>query len=145
MSRMCIGDRTALAELADCLIPAGRGFPSASAAGVASSGLDNVLAARPDIEAALLEVLRAANGQAPQAFLRSLRTTDPHGFDLLTYVVAGGYFSNGDVARALAYQGRTAQPLQELDAGPAWEGDLLRSVRARGQIYRATPRTAGVT
>ncbi len=142
---MGIGDRAALAELADCLIPAGRGFPSASAAGVASSGLDNVLAARPDVEAALLGVLRAADGQAPQDFLRSLRTADPHGFDVLTYVVAGGYFSIDDVARTLAYQGRTAQPLHELDAGPAWEGDLLQSVRGRGQIYRATPPTAGAT
>ena len=130
---------------ADCLIPAGRGFPSASAAGVASSGLDNVLAARPDVEAALLGVLRGANGQAPQDFLRSLRRTDPHGFEVLTYVVAGGYFSSDDVARTLAYKGRSAQPLYELDAGPAWEGELSRSVRGRGQIYRATPPIAGAS
>ena len=42
-------ERAVLAGLADVLIPAGEGFPSASDAGVAREGLDQVLAFRPDL------------------------------------------------------------------------------------------------
>jgi hypothetical protein len=44
-------ERTLLAALADVLIPAGNGMPSASQAGVADLWLDAVLAARPDLGA----------------------------------------------------------------------------------------------
>lgn len=139
MTRVGPGSRVVLADLADVLIPAGRGFPCARAAGVASGGLDAVLAVRPEIEAPLMELLERAEGRSRHAFLDSLSSTDPSGFDLLTFVVAAGYFSNHDVRRRLAYPGRTAQPLREPAAGVDWERALLEPVRRRGRVYRLAP------
>ena len=52
-------DRERLGALADVLIPAAEGMPSASEAGVHRAGLDRVLAARPDLEPVLARVLAA--------------------------------------------------------------------------------------
>jgi len=49
--------RKILASLADVLIPAGEGFPSASEAGVANEGLDYVLSCRPEIADPLKNLL----------------------------------------------------------------------------------------
>ena len=58
-------ERAILASLADVLIPAGDGFPSASEAGVAGEGLDQVLAFRPDLATALKSILAFARGRNP--------------------------------------------------------------------------------
>ena len=50
-------NRELLGALADELIPAGSGMPSASGAGVAGEYLDAVLAARPDLAAPLERAL----------------------------------------------------------------------------------------
>src|SRR6266540_1365323 len=46
-------EKALLGALADVLIPAGEGFPSASEAGVAAEGLENILSFRPDLAAGL--------------------------------------------------------------------------------------------
>ena len=57
--------RAVLAGLADVLIPAGDGMPSASAAAVAGQGLDQVLAAVPSLGASLADVVARAGGREP--------------------------------------------------------------------------------
>ncbi|MCI0738061.1 MAG: gluconate 2-dehydrogenase subunit 3 family protein, partial [Gemmataceae bacterium] len=56
-------ERALLGQLADVLIPAGEGMPSASEAGVAAEGLDAVVAVRPDLIECLKTVLKAAAGR----------------------------------------------------------------------------------
>jgi hypothetical protein len=126
-----------LAELADVLIPAGEGFPSASDAGVTREGLDRVLAFRPDLADGLKRVIAAARACPAAQFVAQLAADDPAGFALLAEFVPGAYFLNPRVREALGYTGQTARPIDprpdHLDDG------LLQSVIDRGPIHRPTP------
>jgi hypothetical protein len=131
------GDRTTLAALADVLIPAGGGFPSASAAGVAGEGLDLVLAARPDLAEPLARILGTARGRPAAVVVAELRASSPEAFGVLAEVVPGAYFMNAGVRQELGYAGQDARPLDpERDAV---DRSLLEPVLRRGPIYRPTP------
>ena len=131
--------RARLAALADALIPAGDGMPSASEAGVAGEWLDAVLAAEPGFGPALAAVLAEADIADPAGELRRIETTDPDGWGTLTTVVAGAYFLNPAIAERVGYPGRRAIPV-DADPNPDWlEDGLLDSVKSRGPIYRPTP------
>jgi hypothetical protein len=130
-------ERQLFATLADLLIPAGNGFPSASEAGVANEGLDQLLAVRPDLLDSLKSLLLRAKERSPAEFLRELQTNDPAAFGVLAESVPGAYFLNPDVRAKLKYNGQSARPIDPredyLDDG------LLQSVIDRGPIYRPTP------
>jgi hypothetical protein len=129
--------RAVLAGLADVLIPAGDGFPSASEAGVAGEGLDLVLAARPDLAEGVERLIVLARGRDPAAVVVGLQASDPAGFGVLAEVVPGAYFMNPRVRASLGYDGQTPRPI---DPAPDPEAErLLASVIARGPIYRPTP------
>jgi hypothetical protein len=131
-------ERAVLAELADVLIPAGEGFPSASDAGVARDGLDQVLSFRPDLADGLKRLIAAARRCPAAAFVAELQRSDPAGFALLAEFVPGAYFLNPRVREELGYTGQTARPIDprsdHLDEG------LLQSVIDRGPIHRPTPK-----
>jgi hypothetical protein len=130
--------RAVLADLADVLIPAGDGMPSASAAAVAKEGLDQVLAAVPSLAAGLADLLAMAKGREPAEVVASLARTDPAAYGILTEVVAAAYFMNPDVCRAVGYTGQGPSPLDpRVDY---MEDGLLESVIKRGPIYRPTPK-----
>jgi hypothetical protein len=130
--------RAVLAGLADVLIPAGDGMPSASAADVAEQGLDQVLAAVPSLGASLGNVLNRAKGREPADAVASLARTDPAAYGVLTEVVTAAYFMNPAVRDAVGYAGQVPSPLDPrvdyMDDG------LLESVIKRGPIYRPTPK-----
>lgn len=130
-------ERQLFAALADLLIPAGGGFPSASEAGVANQGLDQLLAVRPDLLNPLKSLLLRAKDRSPAEFLRELQTSDQGAFGVLTEAVPGAYFLDPDVRAKLKYTGQSARPIDPrqdyLDDG------LLQSVIDRGRIYRPTP------
>ena len=131
--------RAVLADLADILIPAGDGLPSASQAAAANHGLDDVLVALPEVEAPLIALLDGLRGADPGVAMATLQTADPSGFDLLCTVVAGAYFLNPEVRQAIGYPGQQAVPIVPEDP-PDYEQDgLLASVIGRGPIYRPTP------
>jgi hypothetical protein len=130
--------RAVLAGLADVLIPAGDGMPSARAAAVAEEGLNQVLAAVPSLEASLADVLAKAKGREPAEVIASLARTDPAAYGILTEVVTAAYFMNPDVRRAVGYTGQGPSPLDpRVDY---MEDGLLESVIKRGPIYRPTPK-----
>jgi hypothetical protein len=130
--------RAVLAGLADVLIPAGDGMPSASAAGVAEEGLNQVLAAVPSLGPGLAEVLARARGREPAEFVASLTQTDPAAHGILTEVVTTAYFMNPEVRKAVGYTGQGPAPLDpRVDY---MENGLLESVIKRGPIYRPTPK-----
>ena len=129
-------ERTVMAGLADVLIPKADGFPSASEAGVAGEGLDQVLSFRPDLEAGLKKLLASAQGQPAAAFVAELRKNDPAGFGLLAELVPGAYFLNDEVRNSLDYHG---QGPRSINPRPDYLDDgLLQSVIDRGPIYRPT-------
>lgn len=131
--------RARLAALADALIPAGEGMPSASEASVAGEWLDAIVAAEPSFGPALAAVLEAADVADPAGELRRIETTDPAGWGTLTTVVAGAYFLNPEIAEMVGYPGRRAIPV-DAESEPDWLQDgLLDSVKSRGPIFRPTP------
>lgn len=130
-------DRALFARLADVLIPAGNGQPSASEAGVAGDGLDQVLLARPDLVGRLKDLLTRAAGQDPAVFVAELRASDPMMFGTLAEIVPAAYFMNPNVQKAIGY---TGQGPKTMDPYPDYmEYGLLESVIKRGPIYRPTP------
>ncbi len=130
-------ERATLAGLADVLIPAGEGFPSASAAGVAGEGLDQLLAVRPDLVAGLKRILQEAKGRSPADVVKELQAKDLAGFGVLAEAVPGAYFMNAQVRAALGYSGQSPRPI---DPRPDYLDDgLLQSVINRGPVYRPTP------
>ena len=129
-------ERSVLAGLADVLIPAGQGFPSASEAEVAGEGLNEVLSVRPDLAAGLKQLLVSARGRPPAEVVADLRKANPAGFDILAELVPGAYFLNPQVRERLGYHGQGPRPF---DPRPDYlEDDLLQSVIDRGPIYRPT-------
>jgi hypothetical protein len=133
-------ERERLARLADVLIPAVDQYASASQADVGGRGLDLVLAARPDMAAALASVLQLAQDDAADDAVARLRLNDSASFGVLAEFAAAAYFLNPDVLRAIGYGGQNAHPI---DPHPDYlDEGLLESVIQRGPIYRPTPQTA---
>jgi hypothetical protein len=129
-------ERSVLAGLADVLIPAGEGFPSASEAEVAGEGLNQVLSARPDLAVGLKQLLVSAGGRPPAEVVADLQKTDPASFDILAELVPGAYFLNPQVRERLSYHGQGPRPF--VPRPDYLEDDLLQSVIDRGTIYRRT-------
>ena len=115
--------------MADLLIPAGAGMPSASEAKVGSTGLAQVLKFRPELQAPLEKVLAQCQGMLPQ---RALDSLPPEAFAMLAEIVASAYFMNEDVRAKLHYHGQRAKPIVPEEINPA----LLKPVIDRGPIYR---------
>jgi hypothetical protein len=131
--------RAILARLADELIPADEGMPSASEAGVAGEWLDAVLAARPDLADSLKCVIEQAKGREPAEFLAAARANDAAAFGVLAEVVPAAYFMSPAVQARIGYSGQSPQPI---DPRPDYlDEGLLDSVIRRGPIYRPTPGT----
>lgn len=128
--------RAQLGAIADELIPAGSGMPSASEAGVAGQYLDEVLAARPDLAEPLEAALASVAGRDDA--VAALRE-DAGAWGVITAVVPAAYFLNPDMRAAIGYPGLEARPIDP-DAAPDYlEDGLLDSVVARGPVYRPTP------
>ena len=128
--------RAQLRAIADELIPAGSGMPSASEAGVGGQYLDEVLAARPDLAEPLEAALASVEGaDDPIGALRG----DAGAWGVITAVVPAAYFLNPDMRAAIGYPGLEARPIDP-DAAPDYLDDgLLDSVVSRGPVYRPTP------
>jgi hypothetical protein len=130
-------ERNRLAELADVLIPAVAGCLSATAAGVAGSGLDQFLATCPETASGLRQILIRAGNEEAAKVVDEFRKNEPATFGVLAELAAGTYFLNPKVREAIGYAGQTARPI---DPSPDYLDDgLVESVIRRGPIYRPTP------
>ena len=102
--------RAQLGAIADQLIPAGGGMPSASEAGVSGQYLDEVLTSLPDLGDALDTTLASVDGLDPAEAIAVLRQ-DPAGWGVLTAVVPGAYFMNPAIRAAIGYPGLERRPI----------------------------------
>jgi hypothetical protein len=123
-------NRERLAELADTLIPAEDGMPSASEAGAVGEWLDAVLRVRPEFAGPLEAVSTSVDT------VETLPERDPAGWGVLTAAVVAAYYMNPDVAASVGYTGQRAIPF---DPDAPDYLDLLESVKSRGAVYRPTP------
>lgn len=131
--------RTTMAALADVLIPSAEGMPAASEVNVQGKWLDRVLAARPDIVPALLQVLAEAEGKDPAAEVRRLQEADAGGFAVLALAATGGYYMNPKVRKLIGYPGQKPNPPYPDESDFYLRDGLLDPVIKRGPIFRPTP------
>ena len=104
-------ERARLVELADELIPADVDHPAPSAVGIGAGLLDQVLAARPDLAAALRRALRPGPASAAD-WCGELAEHDAEARDALELTVAGGYYLSQAVRDAIGYPGQEARIVQ---------------------------------
>jgi hypothetical protein len=134
--------RQALAAIADTLIPAAHGMPSAADV-VTGDRLQFVLGARPDLADALSAALRSDLGEDVEVRLHRLGQEEPTNLSALQLVIVAGYYTDARVRELIGYSGQEAIPLE---SWPDWttERDLIDNVRRRGPVWKdpATGRRA---
>ena len=104
--------RRVLGDVAELLVPAGDGMPSARDIALAHSGLDRVLQACPELEAPLAAALDRLHGLDPPEALAALEGRREE-LELVAFVVVGAYVTEPAVASRLGYRGRIATPLAD--------------------------------
>lgn len=130
--------RSTLAGIADLMVPGDGEMPSASAAGVHETLLDDVLTARPDLAAPIAELLDRLTDRSPAAAFDAVRASRADE-DLLALVVVGGYMMHPAVGAAVRYAGQQPQQVNPFDINDVIDEGLLDPVVERGAIYRPTP------
>lgn len=136
-------DRIAtLASVADYLIPAAHGMPSAADV-VTATQIRFVLRARPDLFDPLIAALRYELGENPSVRLAALAAHEPEAEAALQMVIVAGYYTNSDVRSQLGYQGQLAKPANARDYPTYLEEGLLDKVIERGSIWRNPTTGAG--
>ncbi len=136
------GERAAFAAVADHLIPAAHGMPSAGEV-IDDARLRFVLRSRPDLAEPLRLALRVELGD-PEDRVARLQEDEPDQLAALQLAVVGAYYTDRTVRELIGYPGQEARPV---DAGryPEYLAEgLTEQVLARGPIWRdpATGRRA---
>jgi hypothetical protein len=137
-------DRRALfAAVADHLIPAAHGMPSAGDV-VGEARIRFVLGARPDLAEPLRGSLRPDLGADPAARLAALERDEPDQHAALIQAVVFGYYTDADVRERLGYPGQVAKQLYSWQYPEYLAEGLIDKVIARGPVWKdpATGRLA---
>src|SRR6185295_2412187 len=132
-----------LSAVADRLIPAAHGMPSAAEV-VSDDRLRFVLKARPDLLAPLRAALRPGLGEDVAARLGTLGRDDPAALGAMQLVIVAGYYTDTRVRELIAYPGQMALEVRSWEYPAYLEEGLIDAVLARGEVWRdpATGRRA---
>lgn len=128
--------RERFASLADVLIPAAEGMPSASQAEVPDRWLDDAMGYRQDLLPGLEAALQAAGDLPAEEAIERLNRDHIPAFEALGTLTAGAYFLNPRVRELIGYPGQVPTPPKD-DTHTYF--DLLEHVVERGQVYRDAP------
>lgn len=137
--------RAILAAIADELIPAAHGMPSAADV-VTEDRLRFVLTARPDLGEPLTAALRPELASDPRARLAAL-TSEPPNLSALQLAIVAGYYTDKRVRDLIGYPGQEAIEVKSWLYPPYLEEGLIDAVMARGPVWRdpATGRRAAIS
>jgi len=124
-----------LSKVADHLVPAAHGMPSARAI-VSAQRLQFVLDARPDLLGPLLAALRPELGSDPGGRLELLAAQEPGHHMALQLVIVGAYYTDRTVRALLHYPGQMAKPVNAQEYPQYIADGLIDAVLARGPIWR---------
>lgn len=127
--------RAALVAVADHLIPAAHGMPSAGDV-VSDIRLRFVLTARPDLVEPLRAALRPDLGPYPAERLATLERDEPDHHAALLLAVVGAYYTDKDVRERLGYPGQMAKQIYSWKYPEYMAEGLIDKVLARGPIWR---------
>jgi hypothetical protein len=135
LARLDPGARGVLSAIADHLIPAAHGMPSAGDV-LVDDRLRFVLRARPDLVEPLVAALRPELGEDPQARLATLGSDEPNNLAALQLVIVGGYYTDRTVRQLIGYPGQMAIEVRSWELPPYIEEGLIDGVLSRGQRWR---------
>ncbi|MDG2223024.1 MAG: hypothetical protein P8L85_16710 [Rubripirellula sp.] len=131
-------DLETLNRLADVLIPASDGMPSASQADL-ETWHQSVLDARPELAEPLQTLIASATAKEPSTHVEYLRKHNRRIFRVLSTIVSAAYFMNPSVQKLIGYNGQQALPTDPVDdniEADLIEADLIEAVVSRGPIFR---------
>jgi hypothetical protein len=127
-------ERAAFAAIADHLIPAAHGMPSAAEI-VDDARLAFVLRARPDLAEPLRSALRAELGDDVASRLAAL-ADDPTTLATLQLAIVAGYYTDRRVWDLIGYPGQVAIELRSWEYPAYLEDGLIDAVLTRGPMWR---------
>lgn len=129
-------DRAALGQLADLLIPAAAGMPSATEVDVQGKWMDRATGARPELVSLLRPAIDAVLAADAERALAELKANDMDALETFMNTIAACYYMHPGVRKRIGYSGQDALPISEGEAEYYLSDDLLGPVLARGPIYR---------
>jgi hypothetical protein len=136
-------ERAVLLAVADRLIPAAHGMPSAADV-LTDDRLRFALNARPDLLEPIRTALRPDLGDDAQARLDALGQDEPAALGALQLAIVAGYYTDKRVRELIGYPGQEALTIRSWEVPPYLEEGLIDAVIARGPTWRdpATGRRA---
>jgi hypothetical protein len=129
------GELATFRAMADVLIPAAHGMPSAGDV-VDVDRLRFVLSARPDLLEPLRAALRPGLDDDPRVRVESLERDAPGDLAALHLVLVGGYYTDTQVRDLIGYPGQMALELRSWEYPAYLEEGLIDAVLARGPVWR---------
>jgi hypothetical protein len=127
--------RATLEAIADHLIPAAHGMPSAADV-LTDDRIRFVLEARPDLEEPLRMALRPGLGPEVAGRLVALESDEPDNLGALHLVIVGGYYTDKRVRELIGYNGQEAIEVKSWLLPPYLEDGLIDKVLERGPVWR---------
>ena len=127
-------ERATFAAVADLLIPAAHGMPSAAEV-LTDDRLQFVLRARPDLGDPLKAALRPDLGANVADRLARL-ADEPTNLSALQLAIVGGYYTDTRVRELIEYPGQMAIELRSWEYPTYLEEGLIDAVLARGSVWR---------
>lgn len=128
-------DRAVLSAVADRLIPAAHGMPSAADI-LTDDRLRFVLAARRDLLEPIRSALRPDLGDDVQARIDALGRDEPAALGALQLAIVAGYYTDKRVRELIGYPGQEALTIRSWELPPYLEEGLIDAVLARGPVWR---------
>ena len=127
--------RARFRAIADHLIPAAHGMPSAAAV-LTDDRLRFVFNARPDLLDPFRAALQADLGEDPAARLGTLERDDPTSLSALQLVLVSAYYTDRAVRELIGYPGQIAIEVRSWEVPPYLEEGLIDALLARGPVWR---------
>ncbi len=127
-------ERATLLAVADHLIPAAHGMPSAAEI-VTEERLQFVLRARPDLGGPLKAALRSELGTTVADRLTRL-ANEPTNLSALQLTIVAGYYTEKRVRDLIEYPGQMALEVRSWEYPAYLEEGLIDAVLARGPVWR---------
>ena len=126
--------RATLAAIAETLIPAAYGMPSAAEV-LTDDRIRFVLNARPDLFEPLRAALRDGLGDVDTR-LEKLGRDEPASLSALQLVIVGGYYTDKRVRDLIGYPGQMAIEVKSWLYPAYLEEGLIDAMLARGPVWR---------
>ena len=128
-------ERATLAAVADHLIPAAHGMPSAAEV-LTDERIRFVLVARPDLAAPIRTALRTGLPGDPAGRVAALAEAEPAALGALQLAIVAGYYTDKRVRELIGYPGQEAITIRSWEVPAFVEEGLIDRVLARGPVWR---------